>query len=176
MRNVGSTRTSLLAALVATFALWSVPARARVCAGPTRLVALAGNLQADAPLIPGGFDGASTLEAAFGAANFTASVEISDKLGHAHEILFFFTRVASDRWTLNVGVQGSEMGGAPDALVRTAPGRSLRFNAHGVLRAGRWTRTRATFSGAGRQQINLDLSGMTQKRLPTLIDSPTALP
>jgi flagellar hook protein FlgE len=122
---------------------------------PTTLVQLKSNLQADAPLIPGGFD-PTTFATAFETSNFTTSLNIFDSLGARHTLNLFFTRTGANTWDYNVGVDDGDAGGTIGDL-NVLGGGTLTFNTDGSLAAtapdpGQVT---MTFTGAAAQTIDL---------------------
>lgn len=68
----------------------------------TTAAALKGNLQSDAPVIAGGFDGTSFSQA-FATSNFNTSVQVFDSLGKAHNMTVFFTRTGLNTWNVHLG-------------------------------------------------------------------------
>jgi flagellar hook protein FlgE len=114
------------------------------------------NLQADAPVIPGGFDPTS-FTSAFATSNFTTSMKVFDSLGASHTLNFFFTKTADNAWNYSVGVDAGETGGTAGDLTIIGGG-SLTFNPDGSLN-GPTTPDIAnvTFNGANAQAITLNM-------------------
>jgi flagellar hook protein FlgE len=120
----------------------------------TSSLSLKANLQADAPVIAGGFDNTS-FDTAFATSNFTTSMNVFDSLGGKHTLNFFFTRTAENAWDYNVGVDAGETGGTPGDLAIVGGG-TLGFNTDGSLNAVGTPTATVTFSGAAAQTITLD--------------------
>jgi len=121
----------------------------------TSTLALKANLQADAEIIPGGFDG-SSFDTAFATSNFTTSQKVFDSLGASHTLNFFFTKTSDNNWSYAVGIDAGEAGGTQGDLSVIGSG-TLTFNPDGSLQAqapdpGVAT---VTFNGANAQNITL---------------------
>ncbi len=123
---------------------------------PTTLVQLKSNLRADAPVLPGGFDG-TTFDSAFASSNFTTSITIFDSLGAQHTLTLFFTKTGNNAWTYNAGVDAGDTGGTAGDLDVLGNG-TLTFNPDGSLNAtGPDPATvPVTFNGASAQTITLN--------------------
>lgn len=126
--------------------------------GPTTLVKVDGNLAANAPLIPGGIDGA-TFETAFATSNFSGGVDVIDSRAARHRLTMFFTRTGTNLWEYATGADHGELLGDPGDLIVLSTG-TLVFNPDGSLSVvvpyppivpG------VTFIGANAQDIELDL-------------------
>lgn len=123
----------------------------------TSTLSLKANLQADAPVIPGGFDPTS-FDTAFASSNFTTSMNVFDSLGASHTLNFFFTKTGDNTWSYNVGVDAAETGGTAGDLNIIFGGGTLTFNPDGSL-SGPTTLDTAnvTFNGANAQAITLNV-------------------
>lgn len=123
----------------------------------TTEIAIDFNLQADAPVIAGGFDG-TDFDTAFATSNFTNSVNVFDSLGGRHTLNYFFTRVASNSWEYHVGVDDGDLGNTAGDLAILGGTSSLTFNPDGSLSALNPDPGTATvqFDGANSQDITFD--------------------
>lgn len=129
-------------------------------AAATTRITLRNNLQSDAPIIPGGFDG-STFDSANSTANFTTTVPVFDSLGQRHDLTLFFTRTGAGAWDVNVGVDAGETGGTTGDL-NVLGTVSLTFDSSGALTGPDPTDLPAvTFNGAAAQTITLDFGTPT---------------
>ena len=123
----------------------------------TSTLSMKANLEADAPVIPGGFDPTS-FDTAFATSNFTTSMKVFDSLGASHTLNFFFTKTGDNTWSYNVGVDAGETGGTAGDLNIIFGGGTLTFNPDGSL-SGPTTLDVAnvTFNGANAQAITLNV-------------------
>jgi flagellar hook protein FlgE len=122
----------------------------------TALVGLKANLQADAPIIAGGFV-TDSFDTAFATSNFTTSMNVFDSLGARHTLNFFFTKTAANTWDYHVGVDGHDIdpNTSPGTLNVIANG-TLEFNEDGSLKSAPDPATASvTFAGAAAQDITL---------------------
>lgn len=131
---------------------------------PTSLVTLKANLQADAPIIAGGFD-PTTFNSAFASSNFSTSQNIFDSLGARHTLNFFFTKTGANTWNYAAGVDAGETGGTAGDLSIVGGG-TLTFNPDGSLLGPATPDTaNVTFTGAAAQTITLNVG--TANTTPT---------
>jgi flagellar hook protein FlgE len=150
----------------------------------TTLLRLKANLQSDAPLITGGFDG-TTFDSAFATSNFTTSMRVFDSLGADHTLNIFFTRTADNAWACSVGVDAGDTGGTAGDLNVLATG-TLTFNTDGSLIASDPATVAATFTGAAAQTITMNfgtpnpsaiagegIDGVTQFASPSAVGVPS---
>jgi flagellar hook protein FlgE len=129
-------------------------ANASTEAEATTQVRLKNNLDAEAPVITGGFD-STDFDTANATSNFSTTVKAYDSLGGRHDLVLFFTKTGAGAWDVNVGVDAGETGGTAGELsiLGTA---SLTFDTTGALTAPDPTDINVTFDGAEAQTISLD--------------------
>jgi flagellar hook protein FlgE len=122
----------------------------------TTTVALAGNLEATAPLA-GPFDGTS-FQTAYATSNFQHAVRVFDSRGSAHDLTVFFTRTGDNTWALNVAADDGDFSGGTKGNLRLLSSGTLGFNSDGTLASVSGnTLSGVTFAGASAQDITLDV-------------------
>ncbi|WP_447973784.1 flagellar hook protein FlgE [Nitrospira sp. Kam-Ns4a] len=118
------------------------PARA------TSRVALMGNVDAAAAVIPSGFDLANPSSTS----NFATSLTVYDAQGAGHLVTVYFTKTGSNAWTYHVVANGAVAGTG-----------SLTFQADGTPAGATPLVVTLTFD-SGATTVAFDLGGMTQDR------------
>jgi flagellar hook protein FlgE len=123
---------------------------------PTGNIKLQSNLDANATIISGGFDG-TDFNTAQSTSNFTVPLTVYDSLGASHSVNIYFTKTAANTWDWNAGVDAGDTGGTAGALALIGNG-SLTFNPDGSLNATSPDpgQISVTFNGANAQTINLN--------------------
>jgi flagellar hook protein FlgE len=123
----------------------------------TELVTLRNNLDAQAPIITGGFDG-STFESANASSNFATTIKVFDSLGASHDLKLYFTKTAAGAWDVNAAIDAGETTGGTPGDISLLGSASLAFDTTGALTspAPDATTISVTFDGAEPQDIVLN--------------------
>jgi flagellar hook protein FlgE len=115
------------------------------------------NLDANADVIPGGFDPADPNTTS----NFRTLMTVYDSLGNDRMVTYYFTKTAANTWNWTAGVAPADTTDAPasptDPVVVQGTG-TLTFDSAGVLQAVTGSPITFDFAGgaAGGQAIGLD--------------------
>jgi flagellar hook protein FlgE len=112
----------------------------------TEKATIAGNLDATAAAIPGGFD----LGDPSGTSNFATSMTMYDDEGAGSPVTVYFTKTGTDAWTYSVVAGGAVAGSG-----------SLSFRSDGTP-SGAATGSVSLTLGGKTATVEFDLSGMTQ--------------
>lgn len=122
---------------------------------PTTTVDVKNNLDATAAVPANPFDGTSW-ESAYATSNTSTTVKVFDSLGVSHDLTLFFSKTGPGAWTVNVAVDGADVGGTagtPTILLANSP---VTFNPDGSLLSPDPTDVAVTFTGAAAQTISFN--------------------
>jgi len=106
-----------------------LPFGQKTAAKPTDSVALAGNLNAAAPIFTGAFDAAGRLDSLNKSSWTETSISVYDSLGNQHDLKVQLYKTAADTWTWQLDGTNLPVGFTPP----NATAQTLTFDTAGVL-------------------------------------------
>jgi flagellar hook protein FlgE len=123
----------------------------------TDTVVLKNNLDAQASIITGGFDG-TDFESANATSNFATTVKVFDSHGARHDMTLYFTKTGAGAWDVNVAVDDGEIAGGTPGNINVLGTATLAFDTTGALTspAPDGTVINVTFDGAEASAITLN--------------------
>jgi flagellar hook protein FlgE len=131
-----------------------LPFGQKTAAKPTDSTALAGNLNASAPVFTGTFDAAGRADPVNKDSWTESSVTVFDSLGNQHELKLQFWKTADDTWSWQVDGTNLPAGFTPP---NSTP-QTLQFDTQGVLLAAAPTDPPViTFTPAGADPVSITL-------------------
>jgi flagellar hook protein FlgE len=98
----------------------------------TSTITLKNNLDAEAPIIAGGFV-ATDFDTANASSNFATTVKVFDSLGARHDVILYFTRTGAGAWDVNAAVDGGEIASGTPGTLSLLGTVSLTFDTTGAL-------------------------------------------
>ncbi|MBL8961400.1 MAG: flagellar hook protein FlgE [Gemmatimonadetes bacterium] len=151
-----------------------LPVGQKTAAKATDLVALAGNLNASAPVFTGTFDATGRADPLNKTSWTETSITIFDSLGNQHDLKLQFWKTAADTWSWQVDGTNLPAGFTPP---NSTP-QTLQFDAQGVLQTVAPTDPPViTFQPAGANlvSVTLDLGGNTVNGITSFAGTSTAV-
>lgn len=132
----------------------TLPFGQKTAAKATDSVALAGNLNAAAPVFTGTFDATGRADAANSLSWTESSITVYDSLGNQHDVKIQFWKTAADEWSWQIDGTNLPAGFTPP---NTTP-QTLTFDSAGVLQAAAPLDPPViTFDPPGANQVSITL-------------------
>lgn len=123
----------------------------------TTAVNVSANLDANATIVPGGFDPADPSQSS----EFTVPIDVYDSLGQQHSLNLFFTKTAANTWEWNAALAPTEttlpLANPTDLWVSQGSG-TLTFDTAGIMTGSTGTTFNLEFAGGATPAQALTLS------------------